>query len=302
MLALGLISKMELAQSVIDAIALGSLYSLFALGIAVVFSVMGLINFAHGELIMVGGFTAVLLVDRIPLALLIAVVVVVVVMAALAMERVAFRPVRGASPATLLVTSFAVSYLLQNLATLVLGATPRTLSLTSWVDDSFVAAGITVQNLSVVTVASTVILLGALMVFLARTTLGIRMRASAEDFEMARLLGVRANRVIAAAFAISGVLAAAGAILLVAQTGTVTPEMGVTAVLFAFMAAILGGMGSLPGAVAGGFLLGVITVIFQVWLPLGLRPYRDAFVFAVVFALLVVRPQGLIPARGHIRI
>lgn len=298
----GLISHTEIVQSAIDALALGSLYSLYALGIALVFSVMGLINFAHGELIMIGGFTLALLVGVMPLGIVLVIVAVVVVLAALAMERVAFRPVRGADPATLLVTSFAVSYLLQNLAILVFGATPRTLSLGSWLGGSFTIAGNTVQHLSVATVLATVVLLGALVLFLERTALGLRMRAAAEDFRMARLLGVRANRVIAMAFAISGLLAAAGSVFLVAQTGTVTPDMGLTAILFAFMAAILGGIGSLPGAVAGGYLLGITTVLFQVWLPFSLRPYRDAFVFGVVFVVLVLRPQGLIPTRGHIRV
>ncbi|MEZ5123058.1 MAG: branched-chain amino acid ABC transporter permease [Solirubrobacterales bacterium] len=298
----GLISHTEIVQSAIDALALGSLYSLYALGIALVFSVMGLINFAHGELIMIGGFALALLVGVMPLGIVLVVVAVVVVLAALTMERVAFRPVRGADPATLLITSFAVSYLLQNLAILIFGATPRTLSLGSWLGGSFTIAGNTVQHLSVATVIATAVLLAALVLFLGRTALGLRMRAAAEDFRMARLLGVRANRVIATAFAISGLLAAAGSVFLVAQTGTVTPDMGLTAILFAFMAAILGGIGSLPGAVAGGYLLGITTVLFQVWLPFSLRPYRDAFVFGVVFVVLVLRPQGLIPTRGHIRV
>ena len=120
------------------------------------------------------------------------------------------------------------------------------------------------------------------------------MRAAAENFPMARLMGVRANRVIAAAFAISGVLAAAAAIILVSQTGSVTTTMGVNVVVVAFVATILGGAGSLPGAVLGGRLVGTLTVVLQDTLPLELRPFRDAFVYGLVLAVLVVRPQGLI--------
>ena len=144
----------------------------------------------------------------------------------------------------------------------------------------------------------TLALLAAVGLFLRRTTLGTQMRAAAEDFRMARVLGIRANTVIASAFALSGLLAGTAAILLTAQTGTASPTMGVNIVLVAFTATILGGMGSLRGAVLGGFSIGVLTVTLQASLPLDLRPYRDAFVFAAVLAVLVVRPQGLLPARA----
>ena len=140
----------------------------------------------------------------------------------------------------------------------------------------------------------TVVLVAALVAFLRFTDLGIQMRAAAENFPMARLMGVRANRVIAAAFAISGVLAAAAAVSSVSQTGSVTTTMGVNVVVVAFVATILGGAGSLPGAVLGGLLVGTLTVVLQDTLPLELRPFRDAFVYGLVLAVLVVRPQGLI--------
>ena len=280
----------------IDAVSLGSLYALFALGLALIFGVMHLINFAHGELIMAGAYCLVLV--ALPPAALIPIAIVVVVVLAVAMERVAFRPVRNASPATLLITSFALSVLLQNVATLIWGSVPRTTDFASGLSTSFVVGSIRVQELDVLTVGVTLALLLALGVFLRRTTLGVQMRAAAEDFQTARVLGVRADTVVAAAFALSGVLAATASILLVATTGTAFPTMGVNVVLFGFIATIVGGLGSLAGAVLGGFSIGALTVILQASLPLGARSYRDAFVFAAVLIVLVGRPQGLLPSRA----
>jgi branched-chain amino acid transport system permease protein len=291
------VSTSEVVQHLVDALSLGSLYALFALGIALIFGVMQLINFAHGELIMAGAFALVLL-DGTPLALLFLITLVIVACFALAMERLAFRPVRGATPATLLVISFAVSVLLQNVAALIFSSVPKTTNLGASFSGSFDVAGVSVSNLGAVTVGITILLLALLTLFLAHTRLGVQMRAAAEDFRMARLLGVKANTVIATAFALSGMLAGIASILLIAQTGSVTPTIGITPVLIAFIATILGGMGSLTGAVLGGFLLGSLTVLLQVALPLELRPYRDAIVFAMVFFILTFRPQGLIVARS----
>jgi branched-chain amino acid transport system permease protein len=286
-------------QNVIDALAQGSLYALFALGIALIFGVMRLVNFAHGELIMCGGYVLIV-VGGPPLVVRILATVAIVVLVALAMERVAFRPVRGANPATLLVTSFAVSYALQNLAILIFGSVPRSTNLSRTLNQSITIGSLQVPNLDLVTIVVTVVLLAGLAAFLQRTTLGTQMRAAAEDFAMARLLGIRANLVIAIAFGISGLLAAIAAVLLVAQTGTVTATMGFTPVIFAFSATILGGLGSVTGSVLGGFAVGALGVIFQVVLPLSIRPYRDAFLFAAVILMLVLRPQGFIVARATV--
>ena len=283
-------------QNAVDALALGSLYALFALGIAVIFGIMRLINFAHGELITAGAYALVLV--SLPVALVIPVTLVVVVALALVMERVAFRPVRDAGAATLLITSFALSFLLQAVAALTWGSLPRTTDFASGLSSSFELGQVSVQKLDLVIIGVTLSLLVGVTLFFQRTTLGIQMRAAAEDLPMARLLGIRANMVVASAFALSGLLAAAAAILLTAQTGSVSPTIGLSIVLFAFMATIVGGMGSLPGAVVGGFLIGALTVTLQASLPLDLRPYRDAFVFAAVLAVLVVRPQGLLPSRS----
>lgn len=286
-----------LGQHVVDALTLGSLFALVGIGIALVFGIMRLVNFAHGELIMVGGY-ALIVVGHPPWPLVVAATLVVPVLFALALERVAFRPVRGASDATLLVTSFAVSYLLQNLALLIFGATPRTTNLSAPLSQSEVVAGLTIPRLSILTIALTLVLLGLLTAFLNRARAGVQLRAAAEDFQMARILGVRANRVIAMAFGISGLLTGVAALLLVAQSGTVTPTMGLGVLLVAFLSTVLGGMGSLVGAVIGGYLLGALSVGLEAYLPTGLREYRDAFAYAAVIAVLLYRPQGLVVPAG----
>lgn len=287
----------SLVQDLVDAISLGSLYSLLALGIALIFGVMGLINFAHGTLIMVGAY-ALLAFAGLPFALLAAITVVVVVAAALAMERVAFRPLRGADPATLLAASFAVVFMLENLALLVVGARPKGADVLASLQGSIEVGGVRIQILNLVTVGVALVLVLGLGALLRRTRIGIQMRAAAEDFEAARLMGVRADVVIASAFAISGVLAAVAAIFLVAEGGTVYPTIGLQPVLIAFIATVIGGLASLKGAVAGAFVLGVLTVALQAWLPAGLSPYRDVFVYAGVIAILLVKPEGLVASRS----
>ena len=288
---------MHFLQHTIDALTLGSSFALYALGIALIFGIMGLINFAHGELVMVGAYTLVLI-HGVGWPVLLVATVGIAIVFALAMERVAFRPLRGANPATLLIASFAVSYLLQNLAILIEGSAPKGTSVAPWLSQSYALSSLNITHLAVVTVAVTVALLVALGLFLAKTRTGVQMRAAAEDFRMARILGVRANTVIATAFAMSGLLAGIGAYLLVAQTGEVSPGMGSQPVLYAFVATVLGGMGSLRGAVLGGYVFGAVTVALQATLPISLASYRDAFAFGAVIVMLLFRPQGLIVARS----
>jgi branched-chain amino acid transport system permease protein len=284
-------------QHVIDATTYGSLFALYALGIALIFGIMGLINFAHGELIMVGGYTIVLLAHP-PWPVVILATIAVAIVFALAMERVAFRPLRGASPPTLLIASFAVSYGLQNLAILIEGSAAKGVSVSTWLSESFQIGSVSIPKLDVVTVAVTAVLLVSLGLFLQRTRIGVQMRAAAEDFRIARVLGVKANTVIATAFAISGLLAGVGAYFLTAQTGEVTPDFGSNPVLYAFVATVLGGMGTLRGAVLGGYVFGAIFVALQAYLPIELAPYRDAFAYGAVIVMLLVRPQGLVVSRS----
>lgn len=282
-------------QHCVDATSLASLYALLALPVALVYGIMNLVNFAHGELIMIGAY-ALFLFGALTLPLWVFLSLLVVIAAALAMERSAFRPLRGASPETLLVSSFAVSYLLQNLALLLFGSRPKSIETPSGLDRVFYVHGLRIDLLSLLTVALSVICIGGIAIFLKRTQFGVQMRAAAEDFTMARLLGVRANSIVAAAFTISGALAGVAAFILVAQGGSAYSTMGLTPVLIAFVATMMGGLGSLAGAVLGALILGAGTVTLQVVLPASLRPSRDAFLYGAVLLLLLLRPDGLVVA------
>jgi branched-chain amino acid transport system permease protein len=290
----------DVLQHVVDALSLGSLYALLALGIALIFGIMRLLNFAHGELITVMGYGLWLLRD-LPFVPQVLGALAITVVVGLVVERVAFRPLRGADGAVLLVSSFAVSFLLQSVLLVAFGARAKGVELPAFLSDNVEIGDLRVPVLSIVTVATTAVLLTLLGLFMGRTPLGIRMRAAAESFSTARLVGVRANTVITAAFVMSAVLAGVAGLLLVAQGGTVTPGMGTAPVLIAFVATIIGGLGSLRGAVIGGYMLGVLTVVLQVVLPLSLRPYRDAFVYGIVLLVLFLRPQGVVVLRSTLQ-
>jgi branched-chain amino acid transport system permease protein len=292
---------MIVIQNLLDAISLGAVYALAALGIGLIFSIMRLINFAHGELIMVGGFVIYTLAGQPMLVMAIAAIIVVTILA-LGMERIAFRPLRRASPPTLLIASFAVSYFLQHIVLIVFGSRPMGVDFLSSLGESFEFAGLRVPLLQCIAIATTVILMVGLVFFFRKSRIGVQMRAAAEDFTMARLLGVKANRVIAVAFALSGILASFVSLYLVAQTGSVSYKMGVNMVLIAFVASVIGGMGSLTGAALGGFLVGIVSVSLQAYLPEELRPYRDAFVFLAFIAFLLWRPQGLLVRQASERV
>ncbi|WP_214370958.1 branched-chain amino acid ABC transporter permease [Pseudonocardia sp. H11422] len=291
----------SLVQYSIDALNLGCLYALYALGVAMVFGILRLVNFAHSSLIMIGGYTLVLTAG-LPLPLRVALTVAACVAAAVLLELVAFRAVRGANPATLLVTSFAVTIAMSSLAEAVFGTLPASADVHPALRESFSFGTVYVPTLNIATVVVTALLVGVLSLFLTRTTVGLQMRAAAADLTTARLMGVRTNRVISVAFAISGVLAAAAALFLLAASGSVTPGFGVDAVLFGLIAAVVGGLSSLRGAAIGGLVLGVAGQLLQSFLPLEVKPFRDAILFAAVAALLVLRPQGLVAKSEGVRI
>jgi branched-chain amino acid transport system permease protein len=288
-------------QNLIDAISLGAVYALAALGIGLIFSIMRLINFAHGELIMVGGFVIYTLAGSPWIVMGLSAIIVVTILA-LGMERIAFRPLRRASPPTLLIASFAVSYFVQHCVLLIFGSRPMGVDFLSALGESLEFGGLRVPVLQCIAIAVTLALMGGLVAFFRLSRIGVQMRAAAEDFTMARLLGVKADRVIAVAFALSGILASFVSLYLVAQTGTVSYKMGVNMVLIAFVASVIGGMGSLTGAALGGFLVGLVSVSLQAYLPEELRPYRDAFVFLAFIAFLLWRPQGLLVSRRAERV
>jgi branched-chain amino acid transport system permease protein len=291
---------LQVAQLAFDASSLGALYALTALGVGLVFGVMRLINFAYGDYItwtayglLLSGFWFVS--NDLPYLLTTVVVATATpVLLALLTERVAFRPLRDADPATLLIGSFAVSYLLQNLILMGYGGRPQSLDIGGWLSGVLVLGGLRLAILDLVTIAACGALIVGLTALLRWTRLGIYLRASAENFGMARLLGVRADSIIAAAFVISGLLAATVSVLVVAKLGVVNYQLGVPLVLVAFIGTVVGGIGSIFGAALGGFLIGFISMACQHWLPPDLRDARDAFVFAFVVAVLLVRPRGLI--------
>ena len=288
-----------LAQQMMNAFAFGAEYALLALGLAIVFSIMGLVNFAHGEMIAVGGYSMVAMAALslgnpmivIGFALLAAVV------ASVTLERVAFRPVRYADPTTGLLTAFGVSIILQNLFLLLVS--PRPIAVTSlyFLEWSIPIGMVSISSLQLFEALTTIIVIVALMLFLRQTFLGLAMRAAALDFEMVRLTGIRANRVFAMAFMISGMLAGIACIFIMARRGSVDPHLGFDPVLKAFVACVVGGFGSLPGAVLGGFLLGVVEVAMLVLLPQSLGGMTDAFVFGIIALVLVWRPNGILAAR-----
>ena len=285
-------------QNAIDALSLGAVYALAALGIGLIFSIMRLINFAHGELIMAGGFVLFSLAGQ-PLLLMLAAAIATCTILALGMERVAFRPLRKANPATLLIASFAVSYLVQHTVLMIFGSRAIGVDFLSELGTSVEFLGLRVPRLQIVTILTTLCLMAGLMAFFRLSRTGLQMRAAAEDFTMARLVGIRANRVIAFAFAFSGILAAMVSSYLVAQTGSVSYKMGVSMVLIAFVSSVIGGMGSVAGAALGGFLVGITSVLLQAYLPVDMRPYRDAFVFLLFILFLFWRPDGLLMRQAN---
>jgi branched-chain amino acid transport system permease protein len=278
----------------IDAVSFGALFAVMALGLALLFGVMRLMNFAYGELIMVGGYTMFYTRDLGVLPMVLITVVIVVVVAVL-MELVAFRPVRHAPPLTLLITSFALSFGLQQAAFMTVARGPQKgFPPYPWLTDQHHIAGLRLSNLDVLTLLVACGLLVGMTMLLKRTTIGVQLRASTEDFEMAQLVGIRGNRVISFAFAITGLLAAAVCILFVLRTGSLSAQMGVTPLLIAFVGGAIGGLGSLTGAALGGFTLGVVTNVIQASLPVDLSGYTLMFAFLFVIVVLVIAPNGLL--------
>jgi len=283
-------------QQSLNALSFGAEYALIALGLAIVFSIMGLVNFAHGEVIAIGGYSMMVMAAiafRNPIIIIVGAIFASVIMAVF-LERIAFRPVRYADATTGLLTAFGVSLILQNLFLLLVS--PRPIAVTSmyFLDWPIKLGSIRISSLQIFETVATLLAILFLILFLKRSFLGIAMRAASLDFEMVRLMGVRANRVIATAFAISGLLAGIAAIFIIARRGAVDPTLGFNPVLKAFVACVVGGFGSLTGAVLGGFLLGALEVGMLVILPQSYGGMKDAFVFAVIAIILVWRPEGIL--------
>lgn len=284
-------------QHLLDALNVGGLYALMALGIGLIFGIMRLINFAHGEFVMAGGYAMAMLVT-LPGPAVIVLSLLFVVFLALAVDRVAFRPLRGRDPATLLVASFTVSYFLQNLTVLIFGARPLPFTFAHGLSEIYQIGGLRVPLLQFVSLGIIVVAIAGLALLLKKTPLGIELRAAAEDPVTAQLSGIRVNRVVAVAFVLSAMLAWVVSLIYSAQIGQLSATMGVRPLIIGFVATILGGLGSLVGAAVGGFVVGMISVLLEVLLPAETRPFREAFLFALVFVLLVLRPEGLLRSRA----
>ncbi len=283
---------MTYVQSLIDGVGLGAVYAVAAVGIGLVFGVMRLVNLSYGEIITAGGYTLAFLSGQ-PGAVAIAACVGVCVAVALVEERVAFRPLRGASPMTMLVATFAVSFLLQNVYLLAFGSRGSIVPTLGTLNQAIAVGSLRIRWITIVSVAVGVVLLGGLTALLNRTTVGLELRAAAADFRTARLLGVRANRVIAFAFAVSGLLAAAVAVLLTVSSPLVTPTFGVQITLFALIGVVVGGLDRLVSATLGGFAIGFATAFVGDQLPSASSEYLPSVVYGLVIVVLLVRPRGL---------
>lgn len=285
-------------QFLLNSLSLGSIYALIALGLIMVFGILKLVNFAYGELIMVAGYTwFVLQGTLLPLVVVIVVAIVVAGLTSVLTERVAFRPVRSNSMNAMLITSFAVSTLLQNSALVFVSPRARAVNVPVFFHTNLNLGGvqISVSNLMVILVSA--VTLFALFLLMQKTRLGITLRAAADDFRMLQLLGVRADQVIVSAFAISGLLAGIAGFLWISRIGSVSPTVGMAPLLIALIAVVVGGMNSLYGAIAGGFFLGTLTIALQLLLPPEMLAFRDALVFGIVILVLVFRPQGIVKGR-----
>lgn len=289
-------------QFLIDVLSLGGAYALMALGLVIVYGILRLVNFAYGELIMVAGYTMFLVGGSgLPWLVMAAIAVLMAVLAGVATDYVAFRPVRAKSVTAVLITSFAFSTLLQNAALLFISPRPRTVPLPELFSETVAFGGVITPMRNIVTIVAAVVMLALFALLMRRTVLGIAMRAAATNFTMARMLGVPANLIISSAFAISGFLGGVVGLLWIGRIGTVVPGIGLEPLLVAFIATVIGGMRSLPGAVIGGFLLALIDTTLNYTLPQDLLKFRDAFTFTLVILILLWRPEGLMrgPASGQ---
>ncbi len=284
-------------QYIVDAIGTGALYAIMTLGLALVFSVMGLMNFAYGQLVMIGGFAMIML-RQTPWWVMVLGTILIVVIVSVLMERLAFRPVRTATAMTMLITSFALAELLQQAARIAFGANPKPLEQFSLLSTQFEVGPVFISLQTILVIVTTIAVLVGLALLLRKTSIGIQLRASTEDVGMAALVGIKSNRVISSAFVISGVLAALVAMLFFSSRTNVSWSSGQSVVLIAFVGAVIGGLGSLPGAALGGFLMGFTYTMLNALLPTELRVFADAFLYTLVIVVLLVRPAGLIAAKG----
>ena len=282
----------SILEQLINGLRTGSIYALIALGYTMVYGIAKMINFAQGDIIMVGAYT--LFVGSITLGLnpVLAVILTIIVCAALGIvtEKVAYKPLRNAQPLAVLITAIGVSYLLQNLSLLIFKATPIPFgSIIKFPSVSI--GGINISGVTIVTFIVTIISMVALTLFINNTKQGRAMRAVSEDKGAAELMGINVNRTISQTFAIGSALAAVAGILYIAQYESLQPTLGALPGIKAFVAAVLGGIGSIPGAMLGGLVLGIIESLSKAYISTQLA---DAIVFGVMVIVLLVKPSGLL--------
>jgi branched-chain amino acid transport system permease protein len=282
-------------QTVLNALALGSVYALMAVGIGLVFGVLRLVNFAYGQLIMAGAYALAIGSEHgWPQWVSVLVCFGIVIGLSLLMELALFRPLRGASPSTMLVATFAIAFLLQSIALLKFGPLVKSAVIFPSLFDPIASGEFeTVRKITVVAIGAAILALVALTLLLAKTTVGLHMRAASADFRTARALGVRANAVITLAVLISGFLAAVVSVILVVENPFVEPHFALRDTIIVLVGVVVGGLDRLWTATLGGFTIGVATSVFTDQLSSAHAVYVDSFVFGLVILVLLLRPEGL---------
>ena len=286
---------MKFISYLIDGISLGSVYAIIALGYTMVYGIAKMLNFAHGDVIMVGGFATFTIVSTLGLSPVLGVLIAVIICTVLGItiEKVAYRPLRSASSSlAVLITAIGVSYLLQNLALLIFGSAPKSfISVVDLPGLKFANGNITISGETIVTIVTCIIVMISLVLFINKTKAGQAMLAVSEDKGAAKLMGINVDGTIALTFAIGSGLAAIAGVLLCSAYPTLTPYTGSMPGIKAFVAAVFGGIGSVPGALVGGILLGVIEILSKAYIS---SQMADAIVFGVLIIVLVVKPTGIL--------
>ncbi len=290
---------MSFLSYLINGISLGSIYAIIALGYTMVYGIAKMLNFAHGDIIMVGGFTTFTVVSTMggnPILGVLAAVAVCTILG-VTIERVAYKPLRGASPLAVLITAIGVSYLLQNVALLLFGSNSKQFTSVVEVPALKLAGGqLSISGVTIVTIVSCIVIMVGLTTFINKTKMGQAMLAVAEDKGAATLMGIDVDRTIGVTFAIGSALAAVAGVLLCSAYPSLTPYTGSMPGIKAFVAAVFGGIGSIPGAMIGGIILGVIENLSKAYISSQLS---DAIVFSVLIIVLLVRPTGILGKKIH---
>ena len=274
----------------LSGISVGGQYALIAVGYTMVYGILRLINFAHGDIFTAAGFFMVYLSAALPVQIAIPLVVVLTVLLGFTVERVAYKPLRSAPRMSVMISAIGVSYLLQNLMWYVTGGLAKQYPTIPWISNSITIGTATTKVVTLVTPLLTILLVIALVTIIQKTKIGMAMRAVSKDFETAQLMGIKIDSVISTTFIIGSLLAAVGSVLYFSNYTSVTPTVGAMPGLKAFVAAVFGGIGSIPGAVIGAFIIGICENLIK---ALGYTTFSDAFTFALLIVILLFKPTGL---------